>query len=49
MGEDSVDWAAVKKVIKEQNTQHLIFEHEDAATAMQRAETNIAMMKKLLL
>ena len=49
MDDDSSDWAAVKKVIKEQNTQHLIFEHEDAATAMQRAEINIGLMKKLLL
>lgn len=49
MGEDSVDWAAVKKVAREQNAQYLIFEHEDAPTAMQRAEKNIAMMKKLLL
>ena len=49
MDDDSSDWTAVKKVIKEQNTQHLIFEHEDAATAMQRAEINIGLMKKLLL
>lgn len=49
IGRDSVDWESVKRICREQNTQYLIFEHEDASNAMERAEKNIENMKKLLL